>query len=188
MEKHGELKMNYKTDYYKILGVHVYSDKKEIKKAYKKLAMMYHPDKNQSPSAEKKFKKINEAYSVLSDDTKRKKYDKLRASQFMKRRNTTTILEYTSTDKQHKRSKDDKIMKNVKIASDLEKDYGLISELLNLHPTGRKINSIIKSSAKNNKKSRNTSSTIDSLIANVLAKNSSYGKGHHRHRYGQNLY
>lgn len=180
--------MNYNIDYYKVLGVRAYSDKKEIKKAYKKLAMKYHPDKNQSPSAEKKFKKINEAYSILSDDTKRKKYDTLRASQFMKNRNTTTILDYTTNDTSQKRRRKSTIKKGVKIASDLEKDYGLISNLLNLHPTGRKINSIIKNSNKDNRRSKNRSSTIDSLIANVLTKNNNYRNGHHRHRYGQNLY
>ena len=64
-----------KEDYYKILGVDKNSDKKEIKKAYRKLALKYHPDKNPSKSAEEKFKDISEAYAVLSDDQKRKMYD-----------------------------------------------------------------------------------------------------------------
>lgn len=62
--------------YYDILGVSKEASSKEIKKAYRKLAMKYHPDKNQGKKeAEEKFKQIAEAYEVLSDDEKRKKYD-----------------------------------------------------------------------------------------------------------------
>ena len=64
-----------KEDYYNILGIDKNSDKKEIKKEYRKLALKYHPDKNPSKIAEEKFKNISEAYAVLSDDQKRKMYD-----------------------------------------------------------------------------------------------------------------
>lgn len=65
-------------DYYKILGVDKKASQEEIKKAYRKLAVQYHPDKNQgNKQAEEKFKLINEAYEVLSDPEKRKKYDEL---------------------------------------------------------------------------------------------------------------
>jgi curved DNA-binding protein len=69
--------MDYK-DYYKILGLSKTATADEIKKAYRKLAVKYHPDKNQNDkTAEEKFKEINEANEVLSDPDKRKKYDEL---------------------------------------------------------------------------------------------------------------
>jgi molecular chaperone DnaJ len=64
-------------DYYDILGVNRDSTKDEIKKAYRKLALKYHPDKNQGNiEAEAKFKEISEAYDTISDDEKRSKYDR----------------------------------------------------------------------------------------------------------------
>ena len=64
-------------DYYELLEIERSADKTVIKKAYRKLAMQYHPDKNPGNSeAEEKFKAINEAYQVLSDDEKRAVYDK----------------------------------------------------------------------------------------------------------------
>jgi molecular chaperone DnaJ len=65
-----------KRDYYEILGIEKNADASEIKKAYRKLAMKYHPDKNpDDKAAEKKFKEASEAYEVLSDADKRSKYD-----------------------------------------------------------------------------------------------------------------
>ncbi len=64
-------------DYYKILGVSRNATSEEIKKAYRKLAAKYHPDRNKdNPQAEEKFKEINEAYQVLKDEEKRKWYDR----------------------------------------------------------------------------------------------------------------
>lgn len=69
--------MEYK-DYYKILGVDKKATQEDIKKAYRKLAVKFHPDKNPGDKkAEEKFKEINEANDVLSDTTKRTKYDSL---------------------------------------------------------------------------------------------------------------
>lgn len=69
--------MEYK-DYYQALGVDRKASADEIKKAYRKLAMKYHPDRNPgNKTAEDKFKDINEAYQVLSDPTKRQRYDQL---------------------------------------------------------------------------------------------------------------
>lgn len=62
-------------DYYKILGVSRNASDDDLKKAYRKLALKYHPDKNKSPGAEDKFKAIGEAYDVLSDSNKRQIYD-----------------------------------------------------------------------------------------------------------------
>jgi DnaJ-class molecular chaperone len=63
-------------DYYQILGIAKNASDDEIKKAYRKLALKYHPDKNKQPSAEEKFKEVAEAYEVLSDKKKKDIYDK----------------------------------------------------------------------------------------------------------------
>lgn len=72
-----KLKLEFK-DYYKVLGVEKTATSDEIKKAYRKLAQKYHPDRNQNDKeAEEKFKEISEAYEVLKDEEKRLKYDNL---------------------------------------------------------------------------------------------------------------
>jgi len=73
-------------DYYKLLGVNKGASDAEIKKAYRKLAMKYHPDHTKGDkSAEEKFKKISEAYAVLSDKDKRKEYDTFGSEGFRQR-------------------------------------------------------------------------------------------------------
>lgn len=64
-----------KKDYYDILGVPKDATERQIKKAFHKLAMKHHPDKNKSPDAEVRFREIAEAYETLSDETKRREYD-----------------------------------------------------------------------------------------------------------------
>jgi len=74
-----------KKDYYETLGVSKASSLDEIKKAYKKLALKYHPDRNKDKGAEEKFKEISEAYAVLSDKEKRSTYDQFGHSGFDQR-------------------------------------------------------------------------------------------------------
>ena len=72
-----------KEDFYDTLGIAQTSSADEIKKAYRKKAMQYHPDRNQGDdAAEQKFKEINEAYDVLKDDQKRAAYDQFGHSAF----------------------------------------------------------------------------------------------------------
>lgn len=74
------------TDYYKLLGVSKEASDAEIKKAYRKLAMKYHPDHTKGDkNAEEKFKKISEAYAVLSDKEKREQYDRFGSTDFHQR-------------------------------------------------------------------------------------------------------
>jgi curved DNA-binding protein len=74
------------TDYYKELGVDRNASDEQIKKAYRKLAMKYHPDRTKGDkTAEEKFKKISEAYAVLSDKEKRKQYDTFGSTGFHQR-------------------------------------------------------------------------------------------------------
>lgn len=62
-------------DYYKVLGLSKGASEDDIKKAYRKMALKYHPDKNKSPNAEEKFKQVAEAYEVLSDPKRKEIYD-----------------------------------------------------------------------------------------------------------------
>ena len=64
------------TDYYEVLGVSRSDSEEEIRSAFRRKAMEYHPDRNKNPDAEEKFKEINEAYQVLSDSSKRAQYDR----------------------------------------------------------------------------------------------------------------
>ena len=66
-----------KRDYYEVLGVEKSASKEDLKKAYRKLAMQFHPDRNpDNKEAEEKFKEAAEAYEILSDDDKRANYDR----------------------------------------------------------------------------------------------------------------
>ena len=74
--KHLVLKTFMPTDYYATLGVANGANDEEIRRAFRKKAMEFHPDRNKTPGAEDKFKEINEAYQVLSDQEKRARYDR----------------------------------------------------------------------------------------------------------------
>jgi DnaJ-class molecular chaperone len=65
-----------RSDFYKVLGVDKKASQQQIDSAYRKLARRYHPDTNQEGGAEERFKEISEAYDVLGDPEKRKKYDR----------------------------------------------------------------------------------------------------------------
>ena len=71
-----------KRDYYEVLGVNKSASEAEIKSAFRKLAKKYHPDLNKEPDAAEKFKEVQEAYDVLSDEKKRKTYDQFGHSAF----------------------------------------------------------------------------------------------------------
>jgi len=72
-------------NYYKILGIDENASETEIKKAYRSLSLKYHPDRNKNdPEKVKIYQKMNEAYEVLSDETRRKEYDMMRNNPFMK--------------------------------------------------------------------------------------------------------
>ncbi len=84
--------MSEKRDYYEVLGVSKTASKDQIKDAYRKLALQYHPDRNKAADAEEKFKEISEAYAVLSDDDKRAQYDHLGHAGFDQRYTTEDIF------------------------------------------------------------------------------------------------
>src|SRR5262245_12100590 len=74
--------MATKRDYYQVLGVDRKADADEIKRAYRKLALKWHPDRNKAPEAAEKFREVTQAYEVLSDADKRAAYDRFGHSAF----------------------------------------------------------------------------------------------------------
>jgi molecular chaperone DnaJ len=80
-------------DYYKELGINKYATSMDIRNAYKRLALIWHPDRNKAKDAEEKFKKIKQAYDILIDDKQRREYD--RQQQQQKRSYQSTNMKYT---------------------------------------------------------------------------------------------
>lgn len=123
--------VKYIRDYYKILGVSANADKEEIKKAYKNAVLKYHPDVNKEDSSNDKFQLIQEAYEVLSDDKKRRHYDKILASA---RNNLPKKVPKRGLSKYNKMKKSnslDNISKGVELAVNLEENLGIFSTALN---------------------------------------------------------
>jgi DnaJ-class molecular chaperone len=81
-------------DYYKELGLNRFATSNDIRTAYKRLALRWHPDRNKAKDAEEKFKKIKQAYDVLIDEKRRKEYDQQQNTIFEKKP-TTTNMKYT---------------------------------------------------------------------------------------------
>src|SRR5438034_2407625 len=81
-----------KRDYYDVLGVPKGANKDEIKAAYRKLALQFHPDRNKSPDATERFNEVSEAYLILSDDAKRNQYNQFGRAGIYERYNPEDIL------------------------------------------------------------------------------------------------
>ena len=80
-QQHSSINKNKMVkDYYQVLNIQKTASDDDVRKAYRTLALQFHPDKNNSPGAEEKFKQISEAYEVLSDSAKRQDYDRATAT------------------------------------------------------------------------------------------------------------
>lgn len=124
-------------DHYKVLGVRKSASKDEIKKAYYKLALKYHPDKNQASNAEEKFRSINEAYEVLQDDRKRETYDRFNLEETKSTSRPQHYSTYNNRDSHHRRPDDqyfrgasDAVSEEQKYQNELERIRQINSDLL----------------------------------------------------------
>lgn len=106
-------------DYYKILGLSILATQNEIKQSYRKLAVFWHPDRNSNPIALEKMKEINEAYEILSDENKRKSYNKIYQEYFI---NSQIVKYQGQSEKQYNEEKE----KSVK--QKYEKEYNDLKE------------------------------------------------------------
>lgn len=90
-------------DYYKILNLSISATQNEIKQSYRKLAVFWHPDRNSNPIALEKMKEINEAYEILSDENKRKSYNKIYQEYFI---NSQIVKYQGQSEKQYNEEKE----------------------------------------------------------------------------------
>lgn len=123
--------VKYIRDYYKILDVNIDSNDEEIKKAYKKAVLKYHPDVNKEKDSDKKFNLVQEAYTVLSDENKRRNYDKLRSSAKSNYPKRISKSELSKINKNKKSTSLDTLSKGVELAINLENETGILSKSLN---------------------------------------------------------
>ena len=138
--------VKYIHDYYKILDISADATEDEIKKAYKRAVLKYHPDVNKKDNADENFKLVHDAYIVLSDENKREKYDMLRNiaknnNQLMKRKG-----ELVNSGGRAKSNSLDTISQSVDLARNLENEVGLFSNLLNIF-TGSDVSKFNKSNS-----------------------------------------
>jgi curved DNA-binding protein CbpA len=125
-------------NYYKILDVNLGATQNEIKSAYRKLALFWHPDRNSNPIALDKIKEINEAYEILHDENKRKIYDKIYQELFV---NSSVLNPREKTDYQYNKEKEDLIKQKYK------KEYNdLIDWIKNINFSLSKIDKFIENS------------------------------------------
>lgn len=123
--------VKYIRDYYKILDVNIDSNDEEIKKAYKKAVLKYHPDVNKEKDSDKKFNLVQEAYTVLSDENKRRNYDKLRSSAKSNYPKRISKSELSKINKNKKSNSLDTFSKGVELAINIENETGILSKSLN---------------------------------------------------------
>lgn len=165
-------------DHYKVLGVKRHASKSEIKKAYHKLALQYHPDKSSAPDAEDKFRDVYEAYNVLIDDNKRDTYDRFDLSQTSAKAGSHTSGQ--RHDRRHRhdekffRGASERVGEEHRYQSELERIRSINEDLLDR--ANAKLRRSQEESIRNRKRASKTSTSQVShkriFVGNILAEES----------------